>query len=99
MRKINTFLVLIMAALPLSAFAHGTKVHMTKEAIGAALEKFQKDEPARIVEFTGAKGWPDGNGLKVKVYLTKGTVNDTLNYNCGEMTMGGEEMMMCDRAP
>ena len=94
--KTRILLALVIAAIPLTSFAHGTKAAVTAAAVDAAIEKFGKEEAAEtIAAFTGVKGWPSGAALNVKVYLSNATKE--INYTCQHMDHGGQMMVTCTK--
>jgi hypothetical protein len=74
---------MLLGAMLLSAtvaFASGTSVDDTQEAIGAALVEFKQTQTHEVVDaFNGIKAWPVTGGIKAKVYV-KGS--DAISYSC-----------------
>lgn len=93
----NKILFVLMAALPVTAFAHGNKVAMTGAGVDEALKAFQKDQPDQIAKFTGVKGWLAADKIMTKIYLS-GTPAEVV-YTCTMMEMGEgkPEMVTCTR--
>lgn len=82
----NKFLIVLLAALPLSALAHGNKVATTAAGVDEALKIFQKNQPDQIAKFAGVKGWLAGTKIMSRVYLSDKT---EVLYSCTMTEMGG----------
>jgi hypothetical protein len=91
----NKILIVLLAALPLSAFAHGDKIEMTVAGVNEAVKSFKKDLPDQIAKFTGVKGWLAADKMMAKIYLS-GTPTD-VTYTCTMMEMGPgkDDMITC----
>ena len=90
----EVFLTIGLLVISINSFAAKLAPAMTSDAIVAATEEFEKNEKASVPKYTGIKGWPNGNNYAVKVFLDG---SNTITYSCGMMTMGGSDMMMCDK--
>jgi hypothetical protein len=96
MRKLSLAFLILSALSPMSAFAHGTAVAMTAEAVANAGEIFEKNEPASLPLFTGMKGWLDQDKIQVKVYLSS---NSAIQYTCTMADVGGTHVITCTKVP
>ncbi len=93
--KLLTSLVLLGA--PSIAFAHGSVIDRTSDAIAAAADKFATEETNPLDTFTGIGGSPvDSAGESIKVVVTlKG--NGGIAYSCAEQQVDGRDVWMCDK--
>mgnify|MGYP001592613997 CR=1 FL=1 len=93
--KTKLLIAMMIVAIPVVAFAHGSKVGSTGHAIETALKKFEQEETHAVVDgFLGVKGWLDQDKVQVKIYLPN---NAVIQYTCFEHEMNGSEMTMCTK--
>lgn len=61
------------------ALAHGNALDMTAASVTQVLTQLKVDHPEHVEHFQGVKGWPEGDTLKVRIYLPDSA---TLTYVC-----------------
>jgi hypothetical protein len=98
MTKSIALIALIASALPMSAFAHGTKLEQVSKSTVTVLDQLTKEDNDAILDgFTGIKTWIDGDKIQVKVYLAAPAA--ALLYTCIDHHMpDGTPMTMCSKA-
>ena len=95
-------IALTASALPLSAFAHGTKLEQVSKSTTTVIAQLEKDDNETILDaFTGVKAWIDGDKIQVKIYLTPAvaTAPTFVQYTCIDHHMGdaAQPMTMCTK--
>lgn len=94
----SKFGILLMGLAMVSAnpaFAHGVKVDMVAEGLTQAVATFKAREPSDVRKsFAGIKGWIEGHGVKVKVYLSG---DQAIRYTCteDEDPSTGKDVFVC----
>lgn len=77
------------------AFAHGSIIEKTSDAIAAASDKYENEEQDAVNRYVGIAGAPGSND-KINVVVTT-KQNGEIKYSCYEHEMNGRETWMCDK--